>query len=127
MHCATALITACVYGNKATVSLLIQSGASINYQDKVRIILCDNGCMLLLWNKTASWQLGFTPLHYAIKNHHEVIAEILINAGADITMHVRHLFIIYYYNNIAIKILILIMLLFVRMRNSVILPWTGHV
>lgn len=39
LNCATALILACSCGHKAIVNMLIQKGALINYQDKVRILI----------------------------------------------------------------------------------------
>ena len=34
----TALILACMFGHKAVAELLIQKGANVNYQDKVKLI-----------------------------------------------------------------------------------------
>ena len=53
VDCMTALLQACFYGHKAVVELLVQNGADVNYQNRVKLMCVNvhqlmNACQSLL-------------------------------------------------------------------------------
>ena len=84
----TVLLSACANGHRAVAELLIHKGASINYQDKLKVrhihsqIKSYSSYIHFLFHRNT--QAGFTPLHYASQNGHTDIVELLIDHGAHI-------------------------------------------
>ncbi len=84
----TALMWAASQGHTEVARVLIEAGADVNAKSRVRSMLmfvdATNGGA---FDKGQMENLGgFTPLHFAARNGHTDLAQVLISAGADIDL-----------------------------------------
>lgn len=90
----TPLIAACERGEIETVKVLIENGAVVNQASYTEYYKCPEGMDVKQWNKMKHDKnsVGFhreeykTPITAACKNGHVGVAELLINAGADVNV-----------------------------------------
>ena len=79
----TGLILACCKGEKVVAKSLIDKGANVDHQDKVKKTVFNNVHDHIILIRYLS-QIGYTPLHYASRNGHTDVVEMLIENGAQI-------------------------------------------